>query len=154
MIFIFIASFIEEFLNRGLMVNGLQLILKSNSLIILIVAILFGLGHMANPNADAISVLISSLGEVIYAVAFLVAKNIWFPWCLHFCWNIFQFLFGFPVSGMEVPRIVIQTEVKNSMLSGGIYGPEAGLIGIAARVVILVGILFYFKKRQKNFLLI
>jgi len=48
-IFIFIASFIEEFINRGLMVNGLKIILKRNWLIILIVAILFGLGHTANP---------------------------------------------------------------------------------------------------------
>lgn len=148
LIFIFIASFIEEFINRGLMVNGLKIILKRNWLIIIVIAILFGLGHTANPNANAISVLSSSFGGVIYTVAFLGVKNIWFPWTLHFCWNTFQFLFGFPVSGMEVPQIVIQTDIKDSILSGGLYGPEAGLIGIAARGVILAGILYYLRKHR------
>jgi membrane protease YdiL (CAAX protease family) len=148
LIFIFIASFIEEFINRGLMVNGLKIIVKRNWLIILIIAILFGLGHTANPNANAISILSSSLGGVIYTIAFLGAKNIWFPWILHFFWNTFQFLFGFPVSGMEVPRIVVQTDVRDSILSGGLYGPEAGLIGIAARGIILAGILYYLKKHR------
>ncbi len=27
----------------------------------------------------------------------------------------FQFLFGFPVSGMEVPRVVVQTDVRDSI---------------------------------------
>ena len=43
---------------------------------------------------------------------------------------------------------MVQTDVKASVLSGGLYGPEAGLIGIAARVIILAGILTYFKKRR------
>lgn len=149
LIFIFIASFIEEFINRGLMVNGLKIILKRNWLVILIIAILFGLGHTTNPNANAISVFGSSLGGIIYTVAFLGAKNIWFPWMLHFFWNTFQFLFGFPVSGMEVPQVVVQADIKNSILSGGSYGPEAGLIGIAARGIILIGILYYLKKNRK-----
>ena len=148
LLFLFIASFIEEFIYRGLMVNGLKIILKRNWLIILIIAILFGLGHTANPNANAISILSSSLGGVIYTVAFLGAKNIWFPWILHFFWNTFQFLFGFPVSGLEVPCIVVQTDVRDSILSGGLYGPEAGLIGIAARGIILAGILYYLKKHR------
>jgi membrane protease YdiL (CAAX protease family) len=149
LIFIFVASFIEEFINRGLMVSGLKIILKRNWLIILIVAILFGLGHTANPNANAISVFGSSVGGVIYTVAFLGAKNLWFPWVLHFSWNTFQFFFGFPVSGMEVPQVVVQGDIKNSILSGGPYGPEAGLIGIAARAVVLIGILYYLEKRRK-----
>jgi len=79
LIFIFIALFIEEFINRGLMVNGLKMILRRNWVIIIVIAILFGLGHTANPNANAISVLSSSFGGVIYTLAFLGAKNIWFP---------------------------------------------------------------------------
>jgi hypothetical protein len=131
------------------MVNGLKIILKRNWLIILIIAILFGLGHIANPNANAISVLSSSLGGVIYTVAFLGAGNLWFPWMLHFFWNVFQLFFGFPVSGMEVPQMVVLVDIKNSALSGGPYGPEGGLIGIAARGLILIGILFYLKKQRK-----
>jgi len=49
---------------------------------------------------------------------------------------------------MEVPQIVIQTDIKDSVLSGGFYGPEAGLIGIAARGIILAGILCYRRKHR------
>ena len=113
------------------------------------VAIIFGLGHTTNPNANAISILSSTLGGVVYTVAFLGARNIWFPWTLHFFWNAFQFLFGLPVSGMEVPQMVVLADIKDSALSGGAYGPEGGLVGIAARIFILAGILYYLKKQRK-----
>lgn len=119
------------------------------TLTVVFIAILFGLGHLANPNTNAISIFSSSFGGVIYTIAFLGAKNIWLPWTLHFSWNTFQFLFGFPVSGMEVPQIVVQTDMKNSVWSGGPYGPEACWIGIAARGIILIGILCLLKKHRK-----
>jgi hypothetical protein len=49
---------------------------------------------------------------------------------------------------MEVPQVLVQTEIRDSILSGGLYGPEAGLIGIAARGIILAGTLCYLKKHQ------
>ncbi len=86
------------------------------------------------------------MGGAIYTIAFLGVKNIWFPWALHFSWNFFQYIYGYPVSGLKTDSIIIQTEVVNSIFNGGSYGPEGGLIGIFFRIVTLLLILLYINK--------
>ncbi len=145
-LFLFIASFIEELINRGLLVNGLSVLIKKNWQVILLAAIVFGLGHATGEGVSLLSILSNAMGGAIYTIAFLGAKNIWFPWALHFSWNTFQFIYGYPVSGHKYDSIVVQTEIKDTIWNGGSYGPEGGLIGIFFRIAILLLILLYFRK--------
>jgi len=76
---------------------------------------------------------------VIYGVAFWFTKSIWLPLGLHFGWNFVQgSIWGLPVSGLSHPSILRALENGPAHLTGGSYGPEAGLIGIAARFVVLM----------------
>jgi membrane protease YdiL (CAAX protease family) len=148
-VFFLTASFIEEFVNRSLLVNGLSVFLKRNWLIIIFVSIFFGLGHVTGEGVSFVSVLSNALGGATYTIAFLGAKNLWFPWALHFSWNTFQYLFGYPVSGITKDPIILQTGVSDTILTGGAYGPEGGLIGLAFRIIILAALLCYLKKYRK-----
>ena len=148
-LFLLVASFIEQFINRGLLVNGLAVLLKKNWQIIILVALFFGLGHATGEGVSLLSIISNAMGGAIYTIAFLGAKNIWFPWALHFSWNTFQFVYGYPVSGLKYDSIVVQTEIKDTIFNGGSYGPEGGLIGIAFRIAIFAFILFYFKRFRR-----
>lgn len=142
--FLFIAALLEEILSRSFLTGGLFLFLKGNKwLVIAISAAFFGLAHAANPNATIISVFGNTLGGVMYAIAFLESRRIWLCWGLHFAWNFFQgSLLGFPVSGMtEGGSIIQQVATGPEIITGGAYGPEAGLVGMTFRFVV-IGLLY------------
>jgi uncharacterized protein len=45
-------------------------------------------------------------------------------------------VFGFPVSGINTGATIIATEsVGQQWLTGGAFGPEAGVLGLAAMVI-------------------
>jgi len=151
LIFLLLAAFIEEFLNRGLMVNGLAVILTKKWQIVIIVSLLFGLGHITGEGVSIISIINNAIGGAIYTFVFLTVKNLWLPWALHFSWNSFQYVLGYPVSGLKIDSIITLTEVKDTIFTGGKYGPEGGLIGLFFRFVFLLLILTYLCKcRQIN----
>jgi membrane protease YdiL (CAAX protease family) len=126
----------EEIVFRGLMLSGLVVLMRRRWLAVVVMAAFFGLVHAANPGASALSVLGNGLGGLMYAVAFLGTGRIWLPFGLHLAWNFFQGpVLGFPVSGLEIGGLVQQHTVGRSLLTGGGYGPEAGLVGMAFRFV-------------------
>jgi len=126
----------EEVLFRGLMLGGLLVAVRRRWLAVALMAGLFGLAHAGNPNASALSVLGNALGALMYAVAFLGSGRIWLPTGLHLAWNMFQGpVLGFPVSGLDMGGLVQHHAVGNDLITGGSYGPEAGLVGMGFRFV-------------------
>jgi hypothetical protein len=73
------------------------------------------------------------------AAGYALTGELAIPLGLHFSWNYAQgALFGFPVSGVRVGLAVVRTrETGPDLLTGGAFGPEAGLLGVAA---VLLGI--------------
>lgn len=139
------ASLKEEVLMRGLLLSGLVLVLKGRrTLAILVSAIAFGCIHLSNPGASALSVLGNTLGGVIYGMAFLLSGSLWLAIGLHVAWNFVQGpLLGFPVSGIAAGGLQQVHDAGPAWLSGGAYGPEAGLVGIAFRFVIIAMVLLW-----------
>jgi membrane protease YdiL (CAAX protease family) len=121
------------------------------ALAILLSALAFGCIHLSNPGASLLSVLGNSLGGVMYGVAFLCGGSLWLAIGLHFAWNFVQGpLLGFPVSGMAAGGLQQVHDVGPAWLSGGAYGPEAGLAGIAFRFVIVALVLLWLKSAWRN----
>lgn len=134
-VLVFLA-FGEEVAYRSLMLNGLLVMLRKRWLAVVVMAACFGFAHATNPNASALSVLGNALGGLTYAVAFLSSGRIWLPAGLHLAWNFSQGpTLGFPVSGLDMGGLVQQSAVGSDLLTGGSYGPEAGLVGMAFRFV-------------------
>lgn len=93
-----------------------------------------------------IAVAGSTLGGVIYGIAFAATGRIWLPLGLHFGWNWAQGpLLGFPLSGGLVRQgsLLHLSRSGPSILTGRSYGPEGGTIGIVGRVVVFVLLLGY-----------
>jgi hypothetical protein len=95
-------------------------------------------------------VLGNALGGLIYGMAFLGARNIWFPFGLHLGWNFAQTLLGLPVSGHNYPGLFTATSVGPDLVTGGAFGPEAGLIGILSRFLVMALLLAYLALRYKG----
>ncbi len=140
----------EEILFRVLLLSGMFIVLRKvpggRWIAIVLAALMFGAVHLGNENATLIGAFGTSLGGIIYGVAFVTTRSIWLPLALHTSWNLSQALWGFPVSGTtDWPGWVTSTSVGNELLNGGDYGPEGGIPGMLARVVIITLVLAYVK---------
>jgi hypothetical protein len=135
----------EEFVNRSLILTGLAIALRGRTkAAVLVTALGFGVAHLTNPGASALSGVGNALGGLIYGYAFVMSGRIWLPVGLHFAWNVVQGpILGFPVSGLHMGGLQHINDLGPALITGGSYGPEAGLVGISFRFVELALVFFY-----------
>lgn len=138
-------AIVEELLFRGILFRLVEE--WAGSWIALAVsAILFGLAHAANPGASWFSSLaIAVEAGVLLGAAFVVTRNLWFPIGLHFAWNFFEGpVYGTQISGHVFLQSVVAARVTGpAILTGGRFGPEAGLFAIVTAVVAAATLLLY-----------
>jgi len=91
----------EEMLFRG---YAFQLLVRSIGAFatILPVSILFGIGHLNNPNATLLGIVNTVLWGVLLGFAYWRTNALWLPIGLHFGWNFALPLFGVNLSGFTM----------------------------------------------------
>ncbi len=152
----------EEVLSRGYyfvnLAEGLNLGLigKRNAVILTwaITSIAFGLLHLSNPNATWISTTMIMVAGLFLGLGMVLTGSLAIPIGVHISWNFFQGnIFGFPVSGMQTGVSIFVTESTGpEWLTGGAFGPEAGVMGLAAMVVgSLLTLLWVHRKGSLHF---
>jgi uncharacterized protein len=103
---------------------------------------LFSLAHFANPNANIRAIIGLIAAGLFLALGYLLTRRLWLPIGLHIGWNFFEGpVFGFPVSGMEFYSLIRQQVEGPEILTGGAFGPEAGLVLLPA---LLIGSAFIY----------
>jgi membrane protease YdiL (CAAX protease family) len=53
-------------------------------------SLFFGVVHLANPSATIISATNTVLAGIVFSLAYLKTRDLWFPWGLHLMWNWMQ----------------------------------------------------------------
>ena len=138
----------EEILTRGWLLD--VLITKYNiGFGLFISSILFGVLHLANTNVNYIAVINIILVGVFYGLYVIKTNDLWAVCGMHTAWNFAQGnLFGFEVSGLNVSvgSLIDLNLVGNDVITGGIFGPEAGIVATFVVLVSILILLFIDKK--------
>lgn len=146
----------EELWSRGYhlhnLAEGLNLLGGRGAILLawLLSSSFFGVLHASNPNATLISTLNLIIAGLFLGLGFVLTGELAIPIGLHITWNFFQGnVFGFPVSGTHSGATVIAIAQRGPELwTGGPFGPEAGLIGLAAIAVGSLLIVAWVRARQ------
>lgn len=140
-----VVGLYEELLARGyLLVNlaeGLQVgrvgSREATTLAAAGSAVVFGFVHLTNPNATLAAAAGITVAGLFLAASYVLTGELALPAGIHAAWNLFQGgVYGLPVSGIDAGVALFATRLSGPPLAtGGQFGPEAGLLGVAASVV-------------------
>ena len=148
-IFVFIA-WREELLVRGYQLQNLTEGLNLN-LSVLLSSLIFALLHLNNPSFSPAAFLGLVAAGLFFAYAYVRTRQLWLPMGLHLGWNFFEApVFGLPVSGLRTFSLLQQTTLGPAFLTGGDFGPEAGLILLPALALGVLLVDLYARESRKR----
>ncbi|NLG85055.1 MAG: CPBP family intramembrane metalloprotease [Firmicutes bacterium] len=103
--------------------------------------------HAMNPGATLPALFGVFLAGLLLGLACHATDGLYLPMAFHFSWNFFQAFFGFPVSGQPFPGLFSLVREGPTLITGGPFGPEAGLLGFTA-VLAAGGVIFSYVRRD------
>jgi uncharacterized protein len=124
-----LAALTEELMFRGYPLRRLAHALGQAPATAL-AALCFGLAHLRNPSATALSTANVALAGVWLSCAFFSPGAMPLAWGAHFGWNATLALgFAAPVSGytFPVPGVTYRPG-SHGWIDGGAFGPEGGIV--------------------------
>ncbi len=147
-----LVGWTEELLSRGYQLQNLVEGLKKPAGVI-VSSLIFAILHQSNPSFSFGAFVGLFLAGLFFCYAYYLVGNLWLPIGLHIGWNFFEgVVFGFQVSGLDnLPKLILQNTSGPQWITGGAFGPEAGLIlvvGLAIGVALLVAYRRRFGERQ------
>ena len=114
----------------------------------------FGVLHLGNPSATALSTANTVLAGLWFVVLMVRTRSLWPAIAAHWAWNALTLVvLGLPVSGVgpesgvDVPSIVDLTATGPEWLGGGAYGPE-GSVGATVGLLVAVALSAVLPRRR------
>jgi uncharacterized protein len=131
-----LVALFEEILARGIVLTALERPLGDVGAL-LVSALLFGLAHLPNKGATALSTLNVTMAGVMFGAAFLVTRRLWLCIGMHFGWNVTAgYVFSATVSGQDGPAGLFFGELRGpTWLTGGAFGMEGSVVTLVALTV-------------------
>jgi len=103
----------------------------------------FALAHAGNPGANTFALVNIFLAGVLLSVAYLRTRSLWFATAVHLGWNwTMASVLDLPVSGLELLDTPLYEPVVAGpdWVTGGGFGPEAGLVGTLGSILALLAV--------------
>jgi len=145
--FFITLSVFEEVIFRGIIYRITEESLGTN-LALIISALLFGLAHLPNENANATSVISAGCGGILAGLLLSMTKRLWLPIFFHAGWNWAQASLGVAVSGIEELPNFIESRLEGpELITGGAFGPENSIMTVVL-VLVLSGVFYYLTLRR------
>lgn len=111
----------------------------------------FALAHAGNPSVNAFALANIFAAGVMLSVAYLATRSLWFASAVHLGWNwCMAALLDLPVSGLELfdAPIYEPLDLGPGWLTGGPFGPEAGVAGFIGLALALGGVVLLTRKTR------
>lgn len=142
-----LVGYSEEIICRGY-IQGVIRQTRNPWLIILVPSLIFSLLHSANQGIGLIPYLNIFLIGLFLSLITLTSGNLYPAIGFHIFWNFFQGpIYGFSVSGGQENGLLTTYMKGNSLLNGGAFGPEGGLI-VTADILLMIGV-WYWRTREQ-----
>lgn len=154
-----LVGVLEEAFFRGYLFTNFydgfksKTISKKQALVIALIlsSVCFGLAHFNNSNASILSIIFLSINGMVWCIPFILTKNLGLSIGLHTAWNFTQTQIGFTMSGNKALNPFFKIENNGSnLLTGGEYGPEAGILGLIGFMAMLLLSLIYLNFTREN----
>jgi membrane protease YdiL (CAAX protease family) len=140
-----IISFNEELAFRGYIMQRLSQGWGMPAAIF-VSSLLFAGVHVLNPNFEPLAFLSLFVAGCLLATAYLVSRSLWLPIGLHIGWNLAEIhFFGFAGSGLTEPALLRSVVHGPQLMTGGAFGPEGGLVGLAAPLLGILILVLVFR---------
>jgi membrane protease YdiL (CAAX protease family) len=115
---------------------------------VVVSALYFGFLHLLNPGASLPSTLGVTLFGVLSALGYWATGRLWMPIGMHAAWNFFEGpIYGFLVSGINVGGLFVLQVNGPEWLTGGRFGPEAGLLTMVPMLIMIGAIYLWGRGR-------
>ena len=133
-----LASLAEEMVFRGYALQRLIEAVGTAWAVVLIVVFAAVL-QLTDPFAPKTSAWVALLLGWLLSLGYLRTRALWLPWGLRFGWYAStSLIFGLPIGGISRYTPVVQSTTHGSeLLTGGDYGPEAGVFTVMVLIVAL-----------------
>ena len=152
--FMCVVGVYEELLFRGYLLTnlaeGLTVRLEERSAIVGAI-LLSGLGfaavHGSNPNMNLLGVGTIAVAGLALGLGYALTGRLALPIGFHTTWNLAHFVFGLPVSGLDLGiRLLATDRAGSALLHGGAVGFEGGLLGLAGTLFGCLAVVAYGRR--------
>ena len=112
----------------------------------------FAIAHANNPSVNGIALANIFIAGIMLSVAFLLTRSLWFATGVHLGWNwAMAGLLDLPVSGLELFDAPLYEPLDRgpAWVSGGAFGPEAGIAGFVGLALALGGVVWITRKKAR-----
>lgn len=149
--FMCLVGFYEEFVFRGYFLTNVAEGLTEFTGIrraifgaVVLSSLGFALVHGLNPNMNLLGIGTITIAGIALGLGYVLTGRLALPIGFHSTWNLAHFVFGLPVSGLELGVRLFETErVGSALVHGGAVGPEGGLLGLTMASLGCLAVVLY-----------
>jgi CAAX protease family protein len=147
LVFLFVGL-VEEFATRGYVLQTLADGIGFWPAAV-IMAIVFGYGHMGNPGETRMGIVATSLFALFACATVWRTGNLWLAVGAHAGWDWGQsFFYGVSDSGMQAQGHLLEPTIQGPIwLSGGTVGPEGSVVTLVFWSLMTVAVLVIYRPR-------